>query len=100
MQSALANITTTQVAGLLKNFSENLSSVPEERWKETIRPLVDKIVLDPETLDCCIHYRFAVDDRLCMASPRECDAIPVLPAMTQLIDHIKKITSRSRSSRT
>ena len=77
MQSALANITTTQVAGLLKNFSENLSSVPEERWKETIRPLVDKIVLDPETLDCCIHYRFAVDDRLCMASPRGFE--PLLP---------------------
>jgi len=70
MQSALANITETQVSGILNNFTENFRSVPKERWKESMRPLVEQIVLDPETLDCCIHYRFAVDDRLTMASPR------------------------------
>ena len=70
MQSALANITETQVSGILKNFTEDFQSLPKERWKESIRPLVEQIVLDPETLDCCIHYRFAVDDRLSMASPR------------------------------
>ena len=70
MQSALANITEPQVSSILKNFTENFRSIPKERWKESIRPLVEHIVLDPETLDCCIHYRFAVDNRLCMASPR------------------------------
>ena len=77
MQSALANITETQVSGILKNFTENFKSIPKERWKESIRPLVEHIVLDPETLDCCIHYRFAVDNRLCMASPRGFE--PLLP---------------------
>jgi len=39
MQSALANITETQVSGILKNFTENFRSMPKERWKESIRPL-------------------------------------------------------------
>jgi hypothetical protein len=66
MHSALANITEKQVAGILNHFAENFRSIPQERWKESIRPLVEQIVLDPETLDCCIHYRFAVDDGLCL----------------------------------
>ncbi len=77
MRSALANITETQVSGILKNFTENFRSIPKERWKESIRPLVEHIVLDPETLDCCIHYRIVVDDRLGMASPRGFE--PLLP---------------------
>ena len=77
MRSALANITETQVSGILKNFTENFRSIPKERWKESIRPLVEHIVLDPETLDCCIHYRIAVDDRPSMASPRGFE--PLLP---------------------
>ena len=77
MHSALANITEKQVAVILNHFAENFRSIPQERWKESIRPLVEQIVLDPETLDCCIHYRFAVDDRLCMASPRGFE--PLLP---------------------
>lgn len=83
MQSALANITKPQVASILKTFAENFRSVPKERWKETVRPLVEHIVLDPETLDCCIHYRFAVDDRLCMASPRGFDLIPQLQVSSE-----------------
>jgi hypothetical protein len=78
MRSALANITETQVSGILKNFTENFRSIPKERWKESIRPLVEHIVLDPETLDCCIHYRIAVDDRPSMASPRGFELIPQL----------------------
>ena len=77
MRSALANITEAQVSGILKNFTENFRSIPKERWKESIKPLVEHIVLDPETLDCCIHYRIAVDDRLGMASPRGFE--PLLP---------------------
>ncbi|NOX27254.1 MAG: hypothetical protein GXP21_03505 [Gammaproteobacteria bacterium] len=51
MQSALPNITETQVSGILKNFTENFRSIPKERWKKSISPLVEHIVLDPETLD-------------------------------------------------
>ncbi|MEA1890111.1 MAG: hypothetical protein U9N50_10080 [Pseudomonadota bacterium] len=86
MQSALANITETQVSGILKNFTENFRSIPKERWKESIRPLVEHIVLDPETLDCCIHYRFAVDNRLCIASPRGFDLIPQICACSQVLN--------------
>ncbi len=77
MQLALANITEPHVSSLLKTFADNFRSIPKERWKESMRPLIKQIVLDPETLDCCIDYKFAVNDRLCMASPRGFE--PLLP---------------------
>jgi hypothetical protein len=93
MQSALANITEMQVSGILNNFTENFRSIPKERWKESIRHLVEHIVLDPETLDCCIHYRFAVDDRISMASPRGVDLIPRLRQSSRVSIYHNKTTS-------
>jgi|GEM_PF-4121073 len=86
MQSALANITETQVSAILNNFTEDFRSILKERWKESIRPLVEHIVLAPEILDCCIHYRFTVDDRLTMASPRGFDLIPQLRVSPEILN--------------
>jgi hypothetical protein len=38
--------------------------------KDTLIHMVEKIVLDPESLDCKIYYRIPVEDRNKVASPR------------------------------
>ena len=45
--------------------------------KALLQALVERITLDPETLDCQIHYQVSVPNRVSMASPRGFE--PLLP---------------------
>lgn len=69
-QVMLAGISEKDVAAVLDGIANSLESLPQAQWKQLIRSLVDKIILDPVDLECRIHYRIAVENRLRMASPR------------------------------
>ncbi len=66
VRDALANITDDQVATVLKDAADP---------KTLLATVVDRITLDPDTLECQIHYR--LPKWLCMASPRGFE--PLLP---------------------
>lgn len=83
--AVLAQVTDKQVETALDALAKDFEVLPKERWKELIRSLVDRIELDPESLECRIHYRIAVEDRLCMASPRVGHSSPVLRAVAVLM---------------
>lgn len=93
------NITEEHIRKILKQLEERLNQGNSEAMKDTLINMVEKIVLDPESLDCKIYYRIPVEDRNKVASPRGCDSIPALPATTQVTDHYRKITSRPRFSK-
>lgn len=79
-QAALSQITEEQIRHLLNDIAADLSNTPTTEWKEIIRKMVDRIELDPATLECTVHYRIPVADRLSVASPRGCADWPVLLA--------------------
>ncbi|MBL1259963.1 MAG: hypothetical protein COB33_005465 [Thiotrichaceae bacterium] len=60
----------------MNQLEERLKQGNAEAMKDTLINMVEKIVLDPESLDCKIYYRIPVEDRNNMASPRGCDLIP------------------------
>ncbi len=70
VQKVLANLSESEMARTLKTLAKTFEEMPSKRWKELIKTLVKQIVLDPETLDCCIYYSIPVENRICMASPR------------------------------
>ena len=76
-QASLRGITETQVRKILEGFSDDFSNLPQGRWKDAIKSLVNQIILDPDSLEFQIHYRISVENRLCMASPRGVE--PLLP---------------------
>ncbi len=77
-QASLKGITEAQVGKILEGFADNFATLPQGRWKDAIKSLVDQIILDPNSLEFQIHYRIPVENRLCMASPRGFE--PLLPA--------------------
>ncbi len=62
---------------IIDGLAEDLQGKEKSQLKELIASLIDKITLDPLTLECCIHYHIATDDSLVMASPRGFE--PLLP---------------------
>jgi hypothetical protein len=67
VRDALANITDDQVATVLKEAADP---------KALLATVVDRITLDPDTLECQIHYR--LPKWLCVASPRGNDSWPLV----------------------
>ena len=82
--SALAGVTEDQVAAMLAGIADDLRAADRGQVKELLRELVERIELDPETLECRIHYRIAVPDRNMVASPRGHGGIPALVLVRRL----------------
>jgi site-specific DNA recombinase len=76
--AVLANITEKQIGTMLSNVSENMKEMDKEVLKDQIASIVEKIVLDPESLELKIHYKIPVESRNKMASPGGVE--PPLPA--------------------
>ena len=74
---SLKNLTEEQMHFIIDGLAEDLQGKEKSKLKELIASLVDKIILDPLTVECCIHYPIVVDDSLVMASPRGFE--PLLP---------------------
>jgi site-specific DNA recombinase len=68
--TSLASITEAEVSRILKDTTQNIKKMGREALKDSLMGLVDRINLDPDTLDCAIHYRIAVGCGNKVASPR------------------------------
>ena len=66
----LRNITESHIKNILAGFADDIQQGDAERQKDMLISLVESIRLDPESLECMIHYRIPVEDRNKMASPR------------------------------
>ena len=73
-QAMLKTLTEERVAAVLSTLAADLDETPRAQWKNLLHTLIGKIVLDPKTLHCQIHYRVSAhqvqDDTLDLASPR------------------------------
>ena len=67
--NSLKNLTEDQMCFIIEGLAEDIQGKEKSKLKELIGSLVDKITLDPLTLECCIHYHIVVDDSLSVASP-------------------------------
>ena len=77
----MAHVTAEDVRKLMATLNEP---------KALLRAAVDRITLDPETLDCQVHYRVSMPNRVSLASPTGRAAWPVLMAVaTKLPDRVK-----------
>ena len=70
----MKTLTTERVKKILESLATDLDETPRSNWKNLLHALVGKIVLDPATLHCQIHYRITAPqsstETLKMASPR------------------------------
>lgn len=71
-RAALREITPEQIRELTRGLAEELQSAEQPRLKTIVRTAVDRIVLDPVTLECRVRYRIPVERTLSMASPWRC----------------------------
>jgi DNA invertase Pin-like site-specific DNA recombinase len=74
---ALAEVTEPQVKHMLAGVVEEMQAMRREALKDFLACLTERIVLDPVSLDCQIHYRIGIEGRNKLASPRGCE--PRLP---------------------
>ena len=68
-------MTEIEVRRLLVGLCDDLEGQNRDGLKIMLAGLIDKIVLDPATRNCEIHYKISVDS---VASPRGFE--PLLPA--------------------
>ena len=77
LTTRLAAITEPAVKQLLRGVVQEMRAMQREALKDMLASLTEKIVLDPLTLQCQIHYRIGIEGRNKLASPRGCQ--PRLP---------------------
>jgi len=70
LTTQLAAITKPAVKQLLRGVVEEMREMQREALKDMLASLAEKIVLDPITLQCQIHYRIGIEGRNKLASPR------------------------------
>ena len=68
--AVLRNINEKHIKQILDELETRLSEDNAESMKDTLMDMVDKIVLDPESLDCKVIYKIPVENRNKVASPR------------------------------
>lgn len=81
VRGALGSITEQQVSDLLAGLAGEMAENP--KTKQVLRAFVHRVVLDPQTLDCQIHYKMSVSDSLNVASPRVRDGWAVLELLSR-----------------
>ena len=67
---ALKKITEKDVRRVLNGILEDMDTMHREALKDLLGTLTEKILLDPDSLECRIHYRIGIENRNKMASPR------------------------------
>ena len=68
-QITLQTITKHQIKHLIIHLADELHEKDKSKLKNLINSMVDRITLDPLTLECRIHYKIAVENGPEMASP-------------------------------
>lgn len=81
-QTVLGSINDEEMGKRLAALSERMADMHREEMKDLLADVVDRVVLDPTTLDCQIHYRIPV--RESVASPRGRPIIPILRVISDL----------------
>ena len=66
---AIQNIQESDVKAILNNIAVSIDEQDRDDIKEILRGLIDRIVFDDSTLDCCIYYKIPVKSRNLVASP-------------------------------
>jgi phage-related protein len=56
MRSALRQIESKDVKKILQDISQGIEDMDRDDHKEIMRNLIERIVFDFTTLDCCIYY--------------------------------------------
>lgn len=67
---AMQKIEEKDVRAILRNFAESIVEDDRDDLKEILLGLIDRIVFDYSTLDCCIHYKIPVKSRDLVACQR------------------------------
>lgn len=70
LQAALNQITPDHVRGLVRSLADELAQAEQPRLKAILASAVERVTLNPTTLDCRIHYRIPLERTLNLASPR------------------------------
>lgn len=87
MRRAAQALTPERVAALLADWADRIEQNPAD-IKTTLRMLVERIVLDPDSLDCRIEFKAGcaqtVHSRESMAFPRGFGGLPVNPGSISL----------------
>jgi DNA invertase Pin-like site-specific DNA recombinase len=83
-QIALSNISEEQIKSALSTVAQDMQHMDQESLKDMVTTLMEKIELDPVTLECQLYYRIGIENRNRVASPRGFDLIPVLRAVSRL----------------
>ncbi len=60
-------------------------SLHREALKDFLGTFTEKILLDPDSLECRIHYKIGIENRNKVASPRGLDLIPHLSVASEKI---------------
>jgi len=60
---ALKKITEKDVRRVLSGVLEEMTSLHQEALKDLLGALTEKILLDPDSLECRIHYRIGIENR-------------------------------------
>ena len=81
---ALSDLTEERVRALLSETLVNMLEADRGNLKDLLRTIVERIELDPVTLECRIHYRIGIESRNSLASPRGSGPIPVLRLVSLL----------------
>ncbi len=66
---AIKNIQKSDVKAILNNIAVSIDEQDRDDIEEILRGLIDRIVFDDSTLDCCIYYKIPVKSRNLVASP-------------------------------
>lgn len=77
LQSALRGVTREQIAERVQELAEEVADADQSRLKGILQAAIERIVLDPQSLECRVHYRIPLERTLSMASPRGFE--PMLP---------------------
>jgi len=75
---ALRQIEEQDVKMILNGIAEELDELDRDDLKEILRGLIDRIVFDYSSMDCCIHYKIPVQTGELLASPRGLGEIPTI----------------------
>lgn len=81
---AVAGIGEKDILRVLDNLAEDLTTLTDEERRDYLRGFIDRIVMDPKTLTCRIHYQIQAVSGDKLASPRRAELNPVLRAWAAL----------------
>ena len=80
-ERVLTMITEQDVAAVLRTVTTSLQTQERAHLKQRLRSLLEKVVLDPDGLKCCLAYAIPVETGVSVASPRRTVANPLTPAV-------------------